>query len=293
MGLGNLWRRLFGGAVASGHAIEELARRLDRSVDALRAVRPVYRPFTVTKRPGGQRQIFAPDDALKAMQRRILRRLLDRLACHPAAQGFERGQSIVTHASRHVGQAVVLRLDLQDFFTATRADRVAEFFRQIGWNAESVELLTRLCTYHGGLPQGAPTSPRLSNLVNYRLDARLDGLARSFDAVYSRYADDMTFSFADNDSQSPHAVIRGVKAIVAESGYTLHQGRKLRIFRHHHRQVVTGLVVNESLNLPRNTRRRLRAIEHHLAAGRPASLTPSQLGGWRAFQSMIAAAKGQ
>src|SRR5438132_3337887 len=137
-----------------GHGVGELARRLGMSEEELRAVEPAYRKFSIAKRGGGWRKILAPDDQLKIIQRRILRRLLGRLKCHPAATGFERGQSIVTNARSHVGKAVVVRLDLKDFFTSTRAKRVHAYFRRIGWNRDASRLLLRLCTYEGGLPQG-------------------------------------------------------------------------------------------------------------------------------------------
>lgn len=284
MGLGDLLRSLFGG---KGLGVEELARRLGMSADDLRKVQPAYTEFTVPKRAGGTRRINAPDRALKAVQRRILRRLLARLRAHPAAMGFERGRSIVTNALPHVGKAVVLRMDLQDFFGTTSARRVRDYFRRIGWNGEAADLLTRLCTHEGGLPQGAPTSPRLSNLVNHKLDARLAGLARRFGATYTRYADDLTFSFAADDAAAVRAVIRGTRKIVGTAGYTTHKRRKLNVRRAYQRQTVTGLVVNHSANLPRQTRRWLRAVEHHLAAGSKATLTPPQLKGWRALQHMV------
>lgn len=301
MGLWAFFRRLFHGR---GHGLDELARRLGMTEAELLAVRPEYREFTIPKRSGGTRRILAPADDLKALQRRILRRLLARLRAHPAATGFERGQSIVTNARPHVGQAVVVRLDLKDFFPATRARRIQDYFRKVGWNRPAARLLTRLCTYDGGLPQGAPTSPRLSNLVNYRLDARLAGLAvrqqlrnprtneplddRPIGATYTRYADDLTFSFPSDDPDVIHYVIRLTGHIVAAHGYELHRRRKLRILRRHARQQVTGLVVNTRVNLPRATRRWLRAVEHRAATGRSATLTPDQLAGWRALQQMIA-----
>lgn len=284
MGLGKLLGRLFGD---KGLGIEELASRLGMAADDLRKTRPAYAEFTVPKRAGGVRRICAPDRPLKTVQRRILKRLLSRLRAHPAAMGFERGRSIVTNALPHAGRAVVLRMDLKDFFGATSARRVRDYFRRIGWNREAAGMLTHLCTHSGGLPQGAPTSPRLSNLVNHGLDARLGGLARAFGAAYTRYADDITFSFPADDPQRVRAVIRATKKIVGQAGYSLHQRRKLHVRRPHQQQVVTGLVVNRSVNLPRQTRRRLRAIEHHLATGREATLTPAQMEGWRALQDMV------
>jgi uncharacterized protein (TIGR03067 family) len=290
MGLWNalkkLWNWLWNG---SGFDVDELARRLGCSAADLVALEPVYREFTVPKRSGGRRRLCAPEDRLKALQRQILHGLLRRLKVHPAATGFERGQSIVTHARRHAGQAVVVRLDVKDFFPSTSAHRVYAYFRAIGWNRPAAGLLTRLCTHRGGLPQGAPSSPRLSNLVNYRLDCRLAALCKRLGATYSRYADDITLSFRNDHGKRVRRLIRLVRRVVGQEGYWLHGAKKLRIRRRHQRQCVTGLVVNEGVHLPRAVRRRLRAAEHHLRMGRPATLTTEQLAGWRAYEHMIAA----
>jgi RNA-directed DNA polymerase len=287
-------RRLFGGngggrkdGSPPGLGVDELARRLGLTVEQLRAVKPSYREFAVPKRSGGKRRILAPEPELKALQRRILHRLLRRLKAHPVATGFERGHSIVTNALCHVGKAVVVRMDLKDFFTSTSAKRVRRYFESIGWDGEASKLLTALVTHDGGLPQGAPTSPRLANLVNGRLDARLEGLARKLGAAYTRYADDLTFSFARDDREAVHAIIGSTKRIVDEEGYTLHQRKKLHIRRRGDRQVVTGIVVNRKAALPRATRRWLRAVEHRAATGGNATLTPAQLAGWRAFAAMV------
>lgn len=269
--------------------MEDLLARLRLSEDAARAVVVSYNRFTIPKRSGGQRTIDSPCDSLKALQRTILARVLGRLASHPAATGFERGRSIVTNAAPHVGAAVVVRMDLHDFFPSTTSERVREFFQAVGWDRPAAERLTEWCTLDGRLPQGAPTSPRLSNLVNYALDARLTGLARRIGAAYTRYADDITFSFAQDARGPVAAAIRGVKGICREYGYRLHQKRKLIIRRRHQCQRVTGLVVNEKVALSRATRRRLRAIEHHVRTGRPATLTPRQLQGWQALMAMVAA----
>ncbi|HEV2949319.1 MAG TPA: reverse transcriptase family protein [Gemmataceae bacterium] len=292
-----------------GLPVSELARRLKMSEDDLRRLEPKYHEFVIPKRSGGQRRIFAPTQDLKKVQRRILRRILSRLKCHPAAKGFERGQSIVTNASPHVRQSVVIRMDLKDYFQSTKAERIRNFFRRIGWDKEAARILTNLCTHHGGLPPGAPTSPRLSNLVNYRLDTRLTALAKggkfpSYNprtgsqvvqaipaagvAKYTRYADDLTFSFADEHPGSIHRLIFFVKRIVKDEGYQVHMRKKLQIRRQHDQQKVTGLVVNDCVHLPRAVRRRLRAVEHHHRTGRPATLTPAQLAGWKALKDMIA-----
>jgi hypothetical protein len=148
-----------------GLGLDELARRLGAKVEDIRSIRPAYHVFSVPKTSGGVRRIAAPVEPLKRTQRAILRRLLARLRAHPAATGFERSQSIVTNALRHEGKAVVVRMDLKDFFGTTSAAKVLAFFRSLGWGSEASDLLTDLTTHEGGLPQGAPTSPRLANLV--------------------------------------------------------------------------------------------------------------------------------
>ena len=169
--------------------------------------------------------------------------------------GFQHGRSIATNARFHVGKAVLVKLDLKDFFTSTRARRVFRYFRQIGWNREAAGLLVRLCTHEGGLPQGAPTSPRLSNLVNFRMDARLTALAqrqrmhnpctgrqtgcRELGGTYTRYADDVTFSFPSDDSNMIRYIVRLTKFVVEQEGYVLHLQKKMHIRRRHARQEVT------------------------------------------------------
>ncbi len=299
MGLLDLFRELFGGQIDQpGRStpgrldLHELARRLGRPLEDLQAFKRGYRPFRIPKRTGGAREILAPDPETRDLQRCILRRLLGRLKSHPAAMGFERGRSIVDNARPHVGKAVVLRMDLKNFFPATRDKRVLDFFRRIGWDRKAAKLLVRLCTYKGGLAVGAPTSPKLSNVVNHGMDARLAALAAKFGAAYTRYADDMTFSFATDDRATICAIIKSTKIIVRDLGYTLHQNRKLQIKRRHERQLVTGIVVNERLALPRRTRRWLRAVEHSVASGRPATLSPAQLAGWRSLRHMISGSGG-
>ncbi len=264
-----------------------IARLLQMPYLDLTDVPTAYRTFTIPKRDGRQRRIDAPNEELKKVQRKILRRVLSGLRSHPSVHGFERGRSIVTNAAVHTGQAVVLRMDIRDFFHNTRADRVCDYFRRVGWNKASARLLTRLTTLEDRLPQGAATSGRLANLVNYQMDVRLTGLAESFGAKYTRYADDLTFSLAQDVHRHPNLLISAAKAILADYGYTLHHNRKLHIRRRHQCQEVTGLCVNQGVRLPRRTRRRLRAIRHRQATTGQCTLTPDQLAGWDALEKMI------
>jgi retron-type reverse transcriptase len=215
------------------------------------------------------------------------------MKAHPHATGFEKGHSIVTNAKPHVGAAVLLRMDIRNFFGCTSAKRVRKFFSGLGWNQQVAKLLTKLCTHKNGLPQGAPTSPRLSNLLNYVLDARLAGLAPRYEAAYSRYADDITFSLETDDHDAVRSLIRTVKLILKDYRYEIHHKKKLFIRRRHQQQKVTGLVVNQNVALPRRTRRWLRAVRHHHQSGRSATLSTQQLAGWNALQHMVATQAGQ
>jgi retron-type reverse transcriptase len=287
LGLLDAIRGLFPGAKRGRFGVAELARRLGKSEAELRSVRVGYRRFQIPKRTGGQRTIYEPAEALRRVQRLVLRKLLKRLSAHACAHGFERGRSTVTGALPHARKSVVIRMDVRDFFGATKAARVRDYFARVGWDSEAAELLTRLCTHEGSLPQGAPTSPRLSNLVNFKLDARLSALARKCGAEYTRYADDMAFSFAEGAHEQLAPFIRTAKKILREEGYELHTRKKLQIRRRHHRQTVTGLVVNDRVSLPRATRRWLRAVEHRASQGRETTITPAQLEGWRALRNMV------
>lgn len=274
---------------ASRHDLGDLARRLGIPPEELRSFRPTYTTFTIPKRSGGVRTITAPEPSTKAVQRRILRRLLARLPAHESAHGFERGRSIVTNAAVHRDPAVLVKLDIEDFFGRTRTARIRRYWRVIGWDREAAAVLTRLTTHGGGLPQGAPTSPRLANLVNVRLDARLTGIAWTHGARYTRYADDLTFSFERDDGPGVRQLIHAVQSTVrAEGRYRLHLHRKVEIRRPHERQAITGLVVNRGLpRLDRARRRWLRAIEHRRRSGGGPTIDDERLRGWHALETMI------
>jgi hypothetical protein len=264
-----------------------------------------YRKFTIPKRRGGARTIEAPTEKLKALQRRILRRLLDALKPHDAATGFVAGRSIVHNAEPHTEQGVVINLDLADFFPSITAGQVEQVWRARGWNAEAATALTRICTEEGHLPQGAPTSPMLSNLVCYRLDARLAALAEKFDGAYTRYADDLTLSFpafGKNKRRRPkpkgqpshkrndgptRRILAWAREIIEAEGFRIQMKKKVRIQRPHQRQTATGLVVNEEVNLPRKTRRLIRAMQHHERLGKLDAAGLRRLRGLESLLKMV------
>ncbi|NQV28281.1 MAG: RNA-directed DNA polymerase [Rhodopirellula sp.] len=277
------WNRVRRG---DGFGVEELARRLGVTSDELAAVSPNYTERFIEKRSGGTRRLLVPSPELKELQQKILRRLLARLSVHPAATGFEPGTSIVHNAAQHVDQAVVVCMDVSDFFPQTSEARVTAYFQRIGWNRETAELLTRLTTWEGGLPQGAPTSPRLSNLVNHVLDARIERFVECRKGNYTRYADDISVSFPKDYPKRVRGTVQVVGRHLKAFGYQLN-AKKTRILRQHQQQKVTGLVVNDRVNVPRNIRRKLRAVEHRLNTGQRATMTREQFNGWKALLAMV------
>jgi hypothetical protein len=242
-----------------------------------------YRPLI--KRSGGLRLIEAPKANLKAMQQRILAGILDRIPAHPAAHGFLRRRSIRSFAAPHVGQRVVLRMDLRDFFPGFRAARIHALFRTMGYPDAVAALLAGICTNaaprglwkelpagiggrelhearilygRGHLPQGAPTSPALANLCAYRVDCRLCGFAERCGAVYTRYADDLAFSGGEDFERRVERFSIEAAAILHEEGFAVNH-RKTRIMRQGVRQHLAGVVVNQRVNVRRADFDRLKA----------------------------------
>jgi RNA-directed DNA polymerase len=279
----NHWKRAL---LGKGFGIDELARRLDVSVEELTSFSPAYSERFIEKQSGGSRRLLVPYQELKELQQKILKRLLSRLSVHPAATGFEPGTSIVHNAAQHIDQAVVICMDIRDFFPQTTDDRVTHYFQRVGWNREAAELLTKLTTCESGLPQGAPTSPQLSNLVNLVLDSRIERFVHRRKGTYTRYADDICISFPKDYPKRIRGTVQVVRRHLKAFGYELN-GKKTRILRQHQQQKVTGLVVNEKVNVPRRIRRKLRAVEHRLNTGQRATMTREQLDGWKTLLAMV------
>jgi RNA-directed DNA polymerase len=236
-----------------------------------------YRYRVLSKRYGAIRLIEAPKARLKELQRQILVRILEKIPPHPAAHGFLKGRSIKTFIAPHVGQRVVLRMDLQDFFPTFSGARIQTFFRTVGYPEPVADLLGGICTNstprdvwkaaasgidpqqlsearalysRPHLPQGAPASPALANLCTYRVDCRLTGLAKSAGAAYTRYADDLAFSGGEAFEGHVERFSTHVAAILHEEGFTVHH-RKTRIMRQGVRQHLAGLVANQRINVMR------------------------------------------
>ena len=260
-----------------------------------------YVEFEIPKRTGGVRKISAPRARLKGVQRAILQKILQKFSAHPAAHGFIEERSTVTNATPHVGAAVLVRVDIEDFFPTVHYRRVFGFFSRYydetvatalaGLTTHRAKLPDGTVVWPGVLPQGAPTSPALANLVCRRLDARLDALAKKAGATYTRYADDLTFSFRDPPARLGR-FLWWVNAILQQEGFA-ENVKKRRIMRKGGRQRVTGLVIDQKPAIPREERRRFKAIlancRHHgwasQARGKPDF--PAWLRGYAAYVRMV------
>ena len=234
------------------------------------------------KRKGGYRLIEAPKPLLKTVQQKILREILDLIPVHSACHGFVIRRSIVTNAQPHAAKRVVVKLDLENFYTTVCHSRVVAIFRSLGYSREAAIWLAGLTTaaipsglevpddnlallnvYRGRhLPQGAPTSPTLANLSAFSLDLRLAGLARTFRAQYTRYADDLTFSGPQKFLNGLPAFLPLISKIIRSERFRLHP-RKRQILRNNQQQKVTGVVVNSRVNVDRDEFDRLKALLHN------------------------------
>jgi RNA-directed DNA polymerase len=238
-----------------------------------------YVHFTVPKRSGGIRTLSSPHRRLAAAQEWILSNILTKLPTESAAHGFVAGHSIVTNAQPHVGQDIVMNLDLEAFFPSITFPRVRSVFHRLGYSPSVATILALLCTecprrqvtydgqpYHvatgpRGLPQGACTSPALSNQVARKLDKRLMGLATKLELKYTRYADDLTISGSANLKERIGYVLARIRHIAQDEGFVVNE-KKTRIQRRNTAQMVTGLVVNDRVSVARTEVRRIRAILH-------------------------------
>lgn len=219
-----------------------------------------YRHFTKPKKDGGRREIVEPDVKLKRIQRDIIARYFKGERPHPATVAYRRKKSIANHVWPHAGADLLITADLADFFPATSAGRVEEWWRE-RVDAGLARLLTVLTTYRGGLPQGAPTSPELSNFVNREVDERLAHRADAAGARYTRYCDDMVFSWP-RGLVPPSDFENGVRAIVHGFGYTLHPNKGWRVLHRRDEPEITGVILTRHghVRLPDHLRRAMRTL---------------------------------
>jgi len=302
----------------------ELAAAMGISVNELRFLcyqRDVstvshYQRFSIPKKSGGERVISAPMPRLKRAQYWLLANILEKAAVTDNAHGFVKQRNIVSNALPHVGKAVVVNLDLENFFPSISYPRVKGIYRQLGYSEEVATLCAMLSTEpattayeldgqryfvktgDAQLPQGAPTSPAISNLLCRRLDKRLRGAAAKLGFIYTRYADDLTFSAPTADGRTIRQLLWRVRKIIDAEGLKVHPA-KTQVMRSHQRQEVTGVVVNKHPSVCREELKKFRALLFQIGKDGPdgkrwreGSLFNS-IEGYANFVAMVNPAKGK
>lgn len=230
-----------------------------------------YRKIFLKKKTGGYRIISSPATALKIVQRKFLQVLETVYEAKPAVHGFVPGKSIVSNARMHDQKTYVLNIDLQDFFPSINFGRVRGLFMAAPYrfNEEVATILAQICCHRGSLPQGASTSPIISNMICARLDRELLRFAQQNRCTYTRYADDITFS--TTTKKLPYNLVRladstgqielgaDLVSIITDNGFQVHP-EKSRLQVMTRRQEVTGLTVNKFPNVRRRFIRQIRAM---------------------------------
>lgn len=205
------------------------------------------------------RQIAEPLPSLKEIQHWILEEILNIIPISKYAKAYVKGKSIKDNARFHRGQKVVVKLDIKNFFGSINLFKVQELFRNLGYVDEVAVMLANLCCLDKVLPQGAPTSAALSNIIMYEIDEAISEYTNEHKIRYTRYADDMTFSGDFNTTD----LIKFVCGIIKENGFVINK-KKTKVLYGYKRQIVTGVVTNEKLQVPREKRRYIRQQMYYI-----------------------------
>jgi RNA-directed DNA polymerase len=232
---------------------------------------PTYKQYTIRKKKGGERQIFAPEKNLKAIQKRLNYFLqayylwikpneVHGFVVHPHYLGTY--CNIVENAKVHIGKKYVLNIDLKDFFPSITAKQVKNIFTShyFNFNEQLANALTLLTTYEGKLPIGAPTSPVISNFICHQLDSDLINFCKDNQLTFTRYADDLTFS---SDTAISNDNTLDIINLIKKNSFEINE-KKLRLKTSNRKQTVTGLTVNEKVNVDRKLLKKIRAMLHDL-----------------------------
>jgi RNA-directed DNA polymerase len=232
-----------------------------------------YIEFNIAKKSGAFRKIHAPQQGLKIIQGKLLQVLSAVYKPKTTVHGFTNDKTILSNARAHANRKFVFNIDILDFFPSINFGRVRGLFMGIpyGRNPEVATLLARICCYQNRLPQGAPTSPVVSNMICAKLDSQLRMLANLSKTTYTRYADDVTFSttrrifpksigLSDPVSNQISVGVE-LKAAIEENGFKVNE-KKTRLQRKDERQKVTGLIVNQKPNVNKTLINQVRAMLH-------------------------------
>ena len=235
-----------------------------------------YTKFDVPKKSGGSRTIHAPNGSLKIVQRKLSQVLYAVYQPRPSVHGFSASRSIITNAKAHVKKKFILNLDIQDFFGSINFGRVRGLFIANPYKLDEkvATILAQICCFENQLPQGAPTSAIVSNLICAKMDSELQRFSKKYGFFYTRYADDITLStnryelpkslaivYTDENGSSQVVLSNELRKIIENNGFKINQ-KKVRLAHHTQRQEVTGLVVNRTVNVNRKYVRNIRGALH-------------------------------
>lgn len=212
-----------------------------------------YHVFPLKGTRHKKRGICAPSQQLKSRQRWILENILEKQSIASCVHGFVKGRSIVTNARNHLNKDNILCIDIKDFFPSITTTQVLQQFEKMGYSKSASYQLAEICTYQNILPQGAPTSPYLANLILKPLDIEIMKLADKNDIVYTRYADDITLS-SNNDIMN---YCLKVEEIINNYGFCVNS-EKTHFMTGNHRKIVTGIVLSDKLKVPKEFKRKLK-----------------------------------
>ena len=227
----------------------------------LKNVDKLYQSFQIPKKTGGVRTINAPQKPLKFIQHCLAFILQETYSPTKSVNGYVIERNVVTNAIGHANKNFVLNLDLENFFPSISIKRVSKVLQlpPVSAHPKVASMIAKLCCFQEALPQGAPTSPLLSNLICQRLDRRIEGLVKTHQIIYTRYADDLTFS---SDEPFQNGFLSHLDSIIKEEGFTINM-KKVRLQLKNSRQEVTGITVNERVNVPQKFIREVRAMLHN------------------------------
>ena len=235
----------------------------------------MYQHFSIAKGPNKVRMISAPDKRLKFLQRKLADKLTELYRPRKPVHGFVAERSVKTNALAHLHRRFVINIDLKDFFPTISQNRVEGMLSSLGIDSRVAEIIARICCNNGHLPQGAPSSPVLSNMICFRLDRNLMGIAKEARCIYTRYADDITFSSHQPPTAlfettlppagrfSPDLFAPKLRDVFQQNGFAINPD-KAHYADRHSRRIVTGLKVNELLNVDRRYVRNIRAALHSI-----------------------------
>jgi retron-type reverse transcriptase len=219
-----------------------------------------YRTFTIPKKKGGHREITAPYPALMECQYWIYHNILTKIKVHPAAHGFTSDKSIITNSSFHIEQQQFLKIDIKDFFPSIKLPKIISVFRKLGYSHKVSFYLAKICSYNDALPQGAPTSPALSNIIVKQLDKRLLLFAKKLNLRYTRYADDLAFS----GTHIHPKFINYISKIIKDFDLTINQ-QKTILQCSRGKRILTGIsIADKKLKIPKSYKRKLRQEVHFI-----------------------------